>query len=189
MFGDSGNSGNSGPFGTSYNTSTGVGQVPPPEADYSAPEEPPDAPQAGAPAPQITVGQDVEQGVTLALQYARTATNRLVNIPPPGAIIQETRTALLEAYATIEEAARQIIDAMRSSQAGFDLARETTKLQEDVQGYVQAVEEAIAPYANASGQPSAGGMLRKPNLMLLGALAAGIAVVGFATYRAQQGRN
>lgn len=182
MFGEDGENG---PFGTSYNVQgLGAGS----ESEYGDPEQPPDAPQAGAPAPAVTVAQDIEGGVGMALQYARTATNRLVNIPPPGAIEAQQRKQLLETYASIEDAALDILSAARSSGAGIDLGRETTKLQEDVQSYVQTVEDTLEPYTN--GQPGAGAMASGPriNWLLWGGVAAALGVAGFAVYKAQQGR-
>ena len=142
-------------------------------------------PDAGAPAPPqnaTDVATDLEQ----ALTYARTATNRLVNLPAPGAVDPTELKQLLATFADLENQIRTVVDRLQQGPTDATL-RDASLVQQNAMGYVDAVETALQKAGVAAGAAtpalaSSGG--KKVNWWLWGALGLGVGVAGFAIYKA-----
>ena len=173
----------------------GLGQA---EDDDAVVEPGPGGPQgggataAGGPtAPTLLPPQMVVQELDVALQHARTAQHRLLDVPL-GTIPQEQVTSLTATFNTIQANVADVVQ--RAMQVGQNqqllesVNRDAQEVVEQVQQYVEAVEGTLT---ERGVQPQNGGARqlapRQPidpaNLALMGAAAVGVGIVGVAIWQ------
>lgn len=188
MFG----SGNRGPFGTS-----GFGNVSgADEAVEPGPAQPPgpDPRPAGDSQPEMKPQAALIQELNTALDHARQAAHRLIELVPPAAMPEEQFDQLHNTYAVLQAnlgVVAQQVQIADSSDALLAANRDTREVVVQVQQYIEAVESAINQLGSAQ-QPdaqlaprTAGGS----NTMLWVALAVGVAAAGYGVWQIQKRRK
>lgn len=166
-------------FGKGYGTS-GVGQTEggSAQAEVVAPGEGPGRVTGGAPVAQNTLLRELDKIVT----SLRTAANRLINLPPPGVVPGDTKSALLGQYSQLEVSVRALADRAATS-SDAQLPADVEALQAAAAALIDTIEATLR-------QVGVVGPVRAPadraKWMLYGILALGVGVAGFAGYKAMK---
>lgn len=186
-------------FGSSFGSGgSGFGQVDDEDAQSAQINPGPGGPvgggatAAGGPTPPEVQGpQALIAQLDIALQHARMAQHRLIDVPL-GTIPQDQVTALSQSFATIEENIADVASRAATAQGDQLTAanRDAREVTQQVQQYVEAVEGTLTEHgvqpSAAMVSAAAGPGLDPANVMLIGAAAVAVGVVGFSLWRLQQ---
>ena len=188
-------------FGSSFGSGgSGFGQTDDATGPASAVIEPgPGGPvgggatAAGGPTPpEVHEPQAIVAELDVALQHARMAQHRLIDVPL-GTIPRDQVEALSQTFTTIEgnvaDVAGQVANA--SGDQLVAATRDAREVTEQVQQFVEAVEgtlteHGVQPSAAAIAPVASGPSIDPANMMLVGAAAVAVGVVGFSLWRLQQ---
>jgi len=146
---------------------------------------------AGGPTPAEIAGPAaIMAELDVALQHARTAQHRLIDVPL-GTIPQDQVATLSQNFTIIEGNIADVASRAATAQGDQLVAanRDTREVTQQVQQFVEAVEgtltehsvqpSAMQPYAPEQGFDPA-------NMMLVGAAAIAVGVVGVSLWRLQK---
>jgi hypothetical protein len=134
---------------------------------------------ASATGTPVTAG-DIQQQLSVIAHNAQVAAARLIQLPPVGAIAADALAALLNSYVQIQGNIADI-----ASRADTDAAiKDVSDLQQQVQDFIAAVENAIAAVKPAPGTvPIVAPVAKKVPWLLIGGGALGLLAIGVGVYQ------